>query len=408
MENKLSRDLSDSVDNNRATGRAGLESNIDIYEALLRMRAPSFDDLRAEYATLWTEMVIDEAKVSEIDHIVGTIQTNRTRYATVERATGVPWYVIAILHSLEANLNFSCHLHNGDPLTARTVHVPVGRPITGSPPFSWEDSAMDALDYDGLSKNHDWSIEHTAYVVEGFNGWGYRLNHPEVLSPYLWSFSNLYSHGKYIGDHEWSSTAVSDQCGAMPLIHRLQEVKGIPLVQLSPPSSYFDRHRLIPSLNDLQDALAFQSSISQSIEYTGVKLPDQNFVGRFLIVGDDNSFYSFRNEDLLREDTAGGGLVRVWIRAGATAWRSYASEATGRLGAEARISVDMEDIEPPPMDQVPGMPRPATEDDRRLLRDVESRTIAAAASMYSGGCVGGDRYQNNCAHFLSDAFIRAG
>lgn len=34
--------------------------------------------------------------------------------------------------------------------------------------------------------------------------------------------------------------------------------------------------------------------------------------------------------------------------------------------------------------------------------------MSKVAAHYSGRCVGGQRMSNNCAHFLSDAFIRAG
>lgn len=37
-----------------------------------------------------------------------------------------------------------------------------------------------------------------------------------------------------------------------------------------------------------------------------------------------------------------------------------------------------------------------------------SPSLRAAFDAYTGECAGGDRYDNNCAHFLSDAFIRAG
>jgi lysozyme family protein len=131
--------------------------------------------------------------------------------------------VISVLHNLEASGDFSRHLHNGDPLTARTVHVPAGRPRSGQPPFSWQESAVDALEYDGLTSVTDWSIEHLAYLFEGFNGWGYRLYHPHVKSPYLWSFSNHYTRGKYVGDGKWSETAVSQQCGAMVLLKRIEQ-----------------------------------------------------------------------------------------------------------------------------------------------------------------------------------------
>src|SRR5439155_371250 len=131
--------------------------------------------------------------------------------------------VVAVIHSMEAGGDFTRHLHNGDPLTARTTHVPAGRPRTGKPPFTWEASAIDALTYQGFGNWKDWSVPGTLYKLEGYNGFGYRDHHPQVLSPYLWSFSNHYARGKYVADGRFSQTAVSQQCGAAVLLKRLQE-----------------------------------------------------------------------------------------------------------------------------------------------------------------------------------------
>jgi len=179
--------------------------------------------LKDEYANLWASMAIRHDKMPEVDAIVARIINEKQRYRTVELATAVPWFAIATIHNLEASGDFSRHLHNGDPLTQRTVHVPAGRPASGNPPFTWEESAADALHYDKLTEVTDWSIEHLAYLFEKFNGWGYRLYHPAVKSPYLWSYSNHYTSGKYVGDGQWSQSAVSLQCGAMVLLKRLQE-----------------------------------------------------------------------------------------------------------------------------------------------------------------------------------------
>jgi hypothetical protein len=71
----------------------------------------------------------------------------------------------------------------------------------------------------------------------------------------------------------------------------------------------------------------------------------------------------------------------------------------------------MELIAPPRMPQLrPGDPRAATAEDIRKLGKPEilGATIAGAAAAWTNQCEGNDRYDNNCAHFLSDAFIRAG
>ncbi len=180
--------------------------------------------LRAEYETLFNTCVIRSNRAGSVQSLVNKLLGNRGRYESVQDASGVPWYFVAVVHNMEASQSFKGHLHNGDPLTARTVQVPAGRPKSGSPPFKWEFSAADALAYEGLSSASDWTLAGTLYNLERFNGWGYRLSHPHTLSPYLWSFSNHYTSGKYVKDGVWSDSAVSDQCGAAVLLRRFAEL----------------------------------------------------------------------------------------------------------------------------------------------------------------------------------------
>jgi lysozyme family protein len=179
-------------------------------------------DLVQEYNQLYQTLTITANRIDDADSIINKIVAQKLKYKTVERATSVPWFVIAIIHSLEASLNFNGHLHNGDPLTARTTHVPPGRPL-GNPPFDWTDSAIDALEYDGVANWRDWSVAGTCYRLEKFNGFGYREYHPEVKSPYLWSFSNHYAKGKYAADGKFDPKLVSQQCGGMVLLKRMEE-----------------------------------------------------------------------------------------------------------------------------------------------------------------------------------------
>lgn len=179
--------------------------------------------LRREYTLLYKSCLVRPARKTLIDQIARGLAANRARYEKVAKAVGMPWYVVAVIHSMEAGGDFTRHLHNGDPLTARTVHVPAGRPKTGKPPFTWEQSAIDALTYQGFGKWKDWSVPGTLYKLEGYNGFGYRDHHPQCLSPYLWSFSNHYTRGKYVADGRFSASAVSQQCGAAVLLRRLQE-----------------------------------------------------------------------------------------------------------------------------------------------------------------------------------------
>jgi hypothetical protein len=55
--------------------------------------------------------------------------------------------------------------------------------------------------------------------MERYNGFGYRAH--GINSPYLWSYSPQYHAGKFVSDGVYSPTAVSGQCGAMPIFKSL-------------------------------------------------------------------------------------------------------------------------------------------------------------------------------------------
>ncbi len=181
--------------------------------------------LRAEYQQLFDTAVIRPRHQAAVEALAARIEANRIHYDAIEAELAIPWQVVGLIHAMEASppLSMKGHLHNGDPLTARTVHVPAGRPLNGSPPFSWKESALDALRMEKFHQWRDWSVPGTLYRLERYNGWGYRRYHPEVLSPYLWSFTTHYDRGKYLADGRFSDTARSKQCGAVALLRRLME-----------------------------------------------------------------------------------------------------------------------------------------------------------------------------------------
>ena len=211
--------------------------------------------LQKDYEDLYTHTEISLDRLPEVENIIDEILKYKPRYQSVGEPLGIPWYFVGIIHNMECSRQFSKHLHNGDPLTARTIQVPKGRPKTGQPPFSWEDGAKDALMCKNLDKINDWSLARILYELERYNGWGYRLYHPHVYSPYLWSCSNKYSKGKYIADGTWSDTAVSKQIGAAILLRRLEERNEI--ILFSEPSligkTFFTFSKCVePRADDLQ------------------------------------------------------------------------------------------------------------------------------------------------------------
>lgn len=180
-------------------------------------------ELAAEYQQLFDTMEVARDHIAEVDRIVARILPNKPQYEAVAATVKAPWFFVAAIHNMESGLRMDRHLHNGDPLTARTRQVPANRPAAGDPPFTWQESAIDALQLRKIDAVTDWHLARILYELEGYNGWGYRQYHQQVKSPYLWSFSNHYQSGKYVADGTWSDTASSRQCGAAVIIKRLEQ-----------------------------------------------------------------------------------------------------------------------------------------------------------------------------------------
>jgi lysozyme family protein len=85
-------------------------------------------NLAREYGLLYESCLIRPNRRAEVNRIVRRMTANRRRYDKVAKALKMPWYVVAVIHNMEAGMDFTRHLHNGDPLTARTTHVPAGPP----------------------------------------------------------------------------------------------------------------------------------------------------------------------------------------------------------------------------------------------------------------------------------------
>jgi lysozyme family protein len=185
--------------------------------------------LRSEYQMLFETCRLKPGNANTVKDIAEKILANKARYEAVAVVAGVPWFFVGITHYLECNLSFSKHLHNGDPLNAKTIHVPAGRPLSKT--WTWETSAMDAI---GIEKSNkpsllwtDWTIAGTLFKLEAYNGFGYRDYHA-MNTPYLWSFSQHYKTGKYIEVMvngkpvvQWRPELVSQQLGSACILRYL-------------------------------------------------------------------------------------------------------------------------------------------------------------------------------------------
>lgn len=190
----------------------------------MKKRPPKFEAISREYATLWDSMEITR-DLAVMERTVERILACRTAYEEVEKLTGVPWYVVGIMDMREGGGGARKHLHNGDSLKRPTRQVPANRP-PGPGPFTFCQSACDALQIKGLDKLKDWSVERMAYEFERYNGFGYRL-YRGIRSPYLWGGTNHQERGKYIADGKYSSAVMDSQHGCMPLLTLIADKCGI-------------------------------------------------------------------------------------------------------------------------------------------------------------------------------------
>ncbi len=208
------------------------------------MSAPSYRDYWPLAAKRWSNLTLRPSQAAEILATAKKLcgGAYKPRYQAIANTTGVPWYVIAVLHERESGANFNRQLAQGDPLNRRSTNEPISGPFA-----TFAASAEWALAHDHLNKVIDWRIEKILYWCEAWNGWGYWTNHPGTPSPYVWGGTSVQKSGKYIADHVWSSTAWDTQLGCAAMLYEMAKVdpsikfvretpEGIP-VDAAPPVS---------------------------------------------------------------------------------------------------------------------------------------------------------------------------
>ena len=168
--------------------------------------------LKSANAQRWSKAT--PLRASDCAVVAKRLVASKNRYQAVETKTGVPWYVIAVIHEREASQSFAANLAQGDPWNKISTHVPMGR----GPFTSWEAAAFDALvncaPY--AARNKDWSIGGLLTLLEQYNGLGY-FNRG-LPSPYIWAGTDQYTKGKYIRDGVFDPNTVDKQLGCAGLL----------------------------------------------------------------------------------------------------------------------------------------------------------------------------------------------
>jgi len=135
-------------------------------------------------------------------------------YQNVSGQTGVPWYVVAVIHERESSQSWTAGLAQGDPWDKVSIHVP-----RGIGPFAnWVDAAVYALHSCApfAAKWEDWSIGGMLTLLEEYNGLGYASR--GVPSPYVWASTDQYHSGKYVSDGNYDPNAIDHQLGCAALL----------------------------------------------------------------------------------------------------------------------------------------------------------------------------------------------
>lgn len=184
----------------------------------------TFEQTRAGYAHLWDAAKVYSSKVDAealATKTANRIIALRSTFEPVESATGVPWWMVGGILYRESDLNIHTYLGNGQSLSRRTTVVPIGR----GPFASFLAGAVDAIHLERIPLNARWTIELALYWTERLNGFGYfALN---VNSPYIWNWTDLYSGGKYVADHQFSRDVWDPQGGVAAIWKELFKLENI-------------------------------------------------------------------------------------------------------------------------------------------------------------------------------------
>jgi lysozyme family protein len=165
-------------------------------------------------------MVINPSRLGEFQRLAQFAIDHKSQYLDIEQATGVPWWLVAVLHRRESDADFSTYLGNGEPLDRVTQAVPRGR----GPFPDFKAGAIDALHLDGLDRVIDWRLEKALWHCERFNGLGYALMHPPLPSPYIWGGTNQQRAGKYVRDGKFDRSVMDTQPGCAPILAEIAKL----------------------------------------------------------------------------------------------------------------------------------------------------------------------------------------
>ena len=207
---------------------------------------PTSAKLIALNAARWAKCQITPSRQHEVDAVAARLAAPaaKDRYQEIEKATGVPWFVIAVIHERECSQNFNCQLGQGDPLNEMSRHVPRGMgPYLNHPNDPLLQDAFYRGAVDALTNSAPYAARWTIWTVGGtltltlyYNGDGYDLYHNEP-SPYDWGATNIEQEGKYTGDGQFSKNVWDTQLGVAAMIKGMMALDSSIQFAAAPPAT---------------------------------------------------------------------------------------------------------------------------------------------------------------------------
>ena len=192
--------------------------------------------LAPEYAALLAAMRIDPVRENELAEraavLLKLVDRHRDEWAEVTARTGVPrlWGIASF--ERESSSDYSRSPAQGDRWDRVSVHVPKGL----GPYADWGDSCVAAYCIDKLNEvgASNWTWTRACYEGELYNGFGPRAHGRHT--GYLWSWTNIYTSGKYVADGKWDPDVRDQQCGMVPMMAALLHLDASLALVDAPPA----------------------------------------------------------------------------------------------------------------------------------------------------------------------------
>ncbi len=167
----------------------------------------------------------EDNKDAALENILQKVDARYDTIDKIAKMADLPPAIVAAVWSREASFKDGVYLHNGDPLGAKTTHVPVGI-YFGKDQFV--EAAVDALTRNRSKTIKTLNLNYTCNdlaamcaFTEGYNGWGYRKYHTSDPTAYVTAGTTMYHGGKYVADGKYDSTVKDKQVGTMPIMSEI-------------------------------------------------------------------------------------------------------------------------------------------------------------------------------------------